>query len=359
MNKKERRSGIELLRIIAMLMIVSCHFAQHVPWTFDGLSFNHWWVKVLLSLGQTGVAIFFMITGYFMATQRSFCWKRIFVILRPLWFYSLVFTGISLVTKYLESSGWPLGQKESSLLFPFLTNAYWFIGSYIGLVLLLPFLRKWFDVLQDKEIAELLGIIVLFTCISPLINFLISSNPFALFSITLPILYALIGYAINRFEDKIECVAWSIIGAMLGGGMLLGGPIMTKVLEKISYSNIPPNLFWGLESIPCLLLSVSLFIIFSRIRFTNKLVNAVAKLMFGIYLIHSNIWMRNWLWSGKGYLNPAAHSFDGKLQFLLYSVKTVLLVFVVCAIIEFLRQQATRLFLKLCTIDREYDIMKL
>lgn len=62
--KSKRNSSIELLRIFSILLIVASHFAQH-----SGLislsGKNKWLINIFLSLGQIGVAFFFLITGYF------------------------------------------------------------------------------------------------------------------------------------------------------------------------------------------------------------------------------------------------------------------------------------------------------
>ena len=55
-----RNSSLELLRIVAMLMVVACHFGSRVNWTSAGhMVFNEYWIELLKSLGQIGVGIFF------------------------------------------------------------------------------------------------------------------------------------------------------------------------------------------------------------------------------------------------------------------------------------------------------------
>ena len=71
--RKKRNSSVELLRIIAMIMIVAHHFGTHTNWASGGhLIFNEYWVEILKSFGKIGVGIFFAITGYFLYNRRSF-----------------------------------------------------------------------------------------------------------------------------------------------------------------------------------------------------------------------------------------------------------------------------------------------
>ena len=73
-KKKKRNSSLELLRIIAMLMIVAAHLSQRGNWLWNNadieLSFNHFLMNIIICFGQVGVAIFFTITGYFLFQSK-------------------------------------------------------------------------------------------------------------------------------------------------------------------------------------------------------------------------------------------------------------------------------------------------
>ncbi|MFH7669448.1 acyltransferase family protein, partial [Enterobacter hormaechei] len=94
-----RDSNFELLRIIAMLMIVGSHLAFHGIWRSQqndafviyhmGSQINQWINSFLCVGGQTGVAIFFIITGYYQI-NRNFNLKSIKNIYYQCVFYSLL-----------------------------------------------------------------------------------------------------------------------------------------------------------------------------------------------------------------------------------------------------------------------------
>ena len=79
--KLARQSGLELLRIISMIMIVAAHLSQRGNWAWAeadaSLSFNHYLMNIVICFGQVGVAIFFTITGYFLHKQKPKSWKRL------------------------------------------------------------------------------------------------------------------------------------------------------------------------------------------------------------------------------------------------------------------------------------------
>ena len=70
--KNQRNSNLELLRIIAMVFIVSHHFAVH---GFGDCNFvisnpNNYLIYLLSIFGKIGVDIFVLISAYFMVNSR-------------------------------------------------------------------------------------------------------------------------------------------------------------------------------------------------------------------------------------------------------------------------------------------------
>ena len=99
-NKKtERASNFELLRIIAMLMIVAAHYAGHgirhvlYPSTgtiwLTGNLINRAFTSFLIPGGKIGVGIFFALTGYFMI-DKEYKLQRLFNLILEVYFYSLL-----------------------------------------------------------------------------------------------------------------------------------------------------------------------------------------------------------------------------------------------------------------------------
>ena len=60
-----RKSNIELLRIVAMVIIVMHHFAIHGGFAFSSetISINRLWVQFITMGGRLGVNIFVLISG--------------------------------------------------------------------------------------------------------------------------------------------------------------------------------------------------------------------------------------------------------------------------------------------------------
>lgn len=70
-RKKIRNSNIELLRIISMLFIVMSHYSVHGNTIPENLSFGINQVLLQISrVGGLGVAIFVMISGYYLSSSK-------------------------------------------------------------------------------------------------------------------------------------------------------------------------------------------------------------------------------------------------------------------------------------------------
>jgi surface polysaccharide O-acyltransferase-like enzyme len=67
-----RNFGLELLRIISMLMIVTLHYLGHgnVLETVDIFSFNYYIAWFIQSLSYVSVNIFVLISGYFLVDKE-------------------------------------------------------------------------------------------------------------------------------------------------------------------------------------------------------------------------------------------------------------------------------------------------
>lgn len=335
-----RNSSLELLRIVAMLMVVACHFGSRVNWTSAGhMVFNEYWIELLKSLGQIGVGIFFLISGYFLYEKEDFHWQRFFKIARPTWFYSWTILALAfLFHDSLTVAATPMPQIIAQSIFPIFLNSYWFISTYIYIMLLSPYLKKWLDALCFKEIAAVVLLSFLFNTGAATFDFLLTSE-FASIGgvISSTIIFVVIGYSLNRFKDRCTSLVIPLVFILTAAIILLVGPALLATLARAGYPNTSAHVFMDISSIPIALAAVGLFLVFSRFDFRSKGINYLASLMFGVYLIHENNFVWRLIWQGNLF-HVASHLADSKLHFVLYSFKMILLVFASCVAIEAARK---------------------
>lgn len=99
MVMRERNSNIELLRIIAMLLIVMHHFSVHGLGKELPYCLNRYIAGTTILGGKFGVAIFVLISGYYMCRSR-FTVKKLLKIWGQVAFYSLsIFTAFFLMNR--------------------------------------------------------------------------------------------------------------------------------------------------------------------------------------------------------------------------------------------------------------------
>ena len=64
----KRQSNIELLRIVAMLLIIAHHFSLHGGFVFStaSITVNRLWIQFIQIGGEIGINVFVLISGYFL-----------------------------------------------------------------------------------------------------------------------------------------------------------------------------------------------------------------------------------------------------------------------------------------------------
>ena len=103
------------------------------------------------------------------------------------------------------------------------------------------------------------------------------------------------------------------------------------------------NIFLSYSSVTMVIASACLFRFFEDLRITNKVVQKAvplrSSLTFGVYLIHEQPEVRNFLWNKL--LHPMNYAENPLLA--LYLSGIALLVFLSCALLEYLRQKASKI----------------
>lgn len=135
MKMSERKSNIELFRIICMVMIIVGHYCHHGGLLFEGNTVNVVFSQLLRLGGKLGVTGFILITGYFMC-EKQFRLSSVFKVGLQTIFYSV----LMLIVCFALNK--PIGLFHLfKLIFSPIYNTYWFVTAYIGMYLLIPFLN--------------------------------------------------------------------------------------------------------------------------------------------------------------------------------------------------------------------------
>ena len=338
MTKKlnQRNSSIELLRIIAMLMIVMHHYSVHTEFDFASVNIgiNKYFISVT-PVGEWAVNIFILIFGYF-GIKSKFKLSRILNLYVQVWFYSVIFFLAYTVWNRELHSGLAL-----RAVLPIISNQYWFFSKYIVLCLLSPFINKLIEnITREMHFKLIILLLILWSIIPSVIPEFIKYN-LNVDTMGIFILLYTIGAYLRLYPDCKVChkkISWIIL--------LSSVAIMLVYKYFVCFYDI------GMIRLDCFSnasvisigFAVGAFCIFNGINLkTNKFINEISLCMFGIYLIHDNDYIRPFLWNYiiKGY------NYQNSPYLILHMVTSGVIVFTVCLIIEFIRMKTIhKLWLK-------------
>lgn len=344
-NLNVRNSNFELLRILSMLMIIAHHYSVHGSWNFiNTLSFNNIYIHFLSLGGKLGVNLFVLISGYFLIDSKFKIQKLIKLHFQVL-FYS-VFILIIFAIFNLENI------KISDVIksiFPIIFQNYWFITTYFMLYILSPFLNKFIKSLSKNEYLNLLLILIFLLSIIPTFTTMTLNFGLVFWFV---FLYLISGY-LKKYPNKfIENKRYNLITFFISFTIILISVILFNVLGK--YSEIfflHATYFKEYNSVFILICSISLFLYFKKLNIQSKVINNISMTTLGIYLIHDNKFIRNIIWS-KILKN---NEFYTSKFIIVHSIFSILLVFVICSIIEYVRILFTdKIFTKLSNLITKF-----
>ena len=325
-NSKLRNSSLELLRIIAMLFIVLSHYCYFSNVNVMGLSniVNKTFLQIFL-LGNLGTAIFFIISGYFLMNSK-YDIRKILKLLVEVTFYSIVIYCVLCFSGVINFSYFGLIKS----LFPVIFEQYWFFTVYIIIYLLSPYIKKFVNSISREEFLRLLIIIITIWSIIPTFTtYTMYGEPFGRSMISY-----LIGIYLSLYpENHISKGNNAKIGVLLFSGLIVVSSVACNVLATKSPIFNHGTMLLLPHSFVTLFLAVCLFIIFEHKSFNNRLVNNIAKSVFGVYIIHNNPNLSNYLWHNI----IRVSKYVDKQYMILHMVVSVLLVYIICLFIDYIR----------------------
>ncbi len=306
--KVERKSNIELLRIFAIIFIVCHHFAVHGfhvmnPDIYNSYStFDKMFIECLMPGGLVGVAIFFIITGYFKINNNKISLSKI--ILEAVFYGLLIlviyFISLAFSNPYPDKSAYDIFKNIfTNIINPATTDVWWFLSSYIFVILLSPIINKIFSKLNMSGYLILTIIFLLFVYSLDLI---IGSR---YITITKGIIFYLIGGFISKFvkldKYKTPIRIISLITFICSWGMhsYIYYFFYNTVISYESKSLVDlynDAILLTLNTIFTPFAATSIFIFMLTFDFKNKVINFISKTTFGIYLLHDSIITRELIW---------------------------------------------------------------
>lgn len=307
---KGRMANLELLRCIAMMMVVALHYLGKGnllgDLTKDNMSAAGITAWVLEALSIVAVNVYMLISGYFLCTS-SFKLSRLLKLWLQVWFYSVGIGMLAVVTGILP------GEELNThyfleLLFPVSMNHYWFMTAYIFLYLLLPLLGPGIRKMTKGQMQLALGMLLFTFCLlKSVLPFRLETDALGYDCIWYLCVFLTAAY-IRRFgvpflENRARCLLLYIGGCLAILAELFALRLIYlqtgsfELILKVAteYNHLFP-----------FLASVGLFSLFLKISLRGKLASAavrIAPYTLGVYLLHENSGVRyawqSWLGADK------------------------------------------------------------
>lgn len=288
----KRVEGIDLLRIISMLMIIVLHVLLHGG-IMDNVLLNSWNACVawlLYTVVHCGVNCFALISGY-VGISSKYKISNIMYLWIQAAFYNVIFT-VCII--FFRPGTITLGKILCAVL-PVSSDAYWYFTAYFGLFFFIPVINYMMHKMDKKQLNRMVFLVIaLFSVLSTVAGIAGSdifriSNGYSLY--WLLILYV-IGAYLRKYQDNymyspIRLFSIFVI-CILSGWLCKWGIDSINRHMGVHFDN---EILLRYNSPTMLLAAISLLLFTANIKMSSKIGKMIFKISgttFGIYLIHDN-----------------------------------------------------------------------
>ena len=349
-GENKRQLNFEILRIIAMCMIITMHYLTkglNVPKLSEDLSLSNmlWWLIYAFSVGA--VNIYVLISGYFLADSR---WRidKVFSLYLTVWLYSVLVPMTLGALGIVDLGRLSLGDWQQ-LLLPIEYEHYWFATAYVMMYILTPVLAIAVRSLNRELLRGVIaGLVVLFSVLKSINPYFIPWDKYGNDVLWFIVLFMIAGY-IRRFDIqasitvRVRVLTYILTSILIFVSELVLGVVVNNT-GKLEYML---DMLCANNHILVLLASVALFTVFIELKTdtinekAGKIILLFSSSTFGIYLLHENLLVRSrWaLWLGVDRLNNTALK-------LLYLIISIAALFAVGTLIDRVRAGLFNVFIK-------------
>lgn len=346
--KKVRLSNFELMRIVSTFFIV----LWHVILCGEGLenisSSTKLLFDVILSIIAVHVNSYILLNGYFGCKKVSGNKKGFLNAISISWFYRiLIVVGILFIGNISLTK---LEIIQDTFILP-LNHEHWFIHHYLLLCLISPFLNKLIKSISQSDYKKLIMILVIINSIIPYATNQLFFSVYKGFSLYHFVLLYLIGGYLSMYPIK-ESYHFRKMSNSKYRNILIASFILISFINLLivyfgdfvmsisvsgtllyEFGSILRSIENTYDFILTIIQSIVYVLIFSTLSFKSNIINKIAKLTLGIYVIHESELLKPYIYEFFKFnsLNNSGILIIGQV-FLV-----TIIIFVVCGIIEMLR----------------------
>lgn len=318
--KGERNLSLDLLRIIAMMLVLVLH--TNLFGGFLKIQYNDAYcflINLYEQFAIVAVNVFVIISAWFLRT-KYISFSKVLTLIWIILFWTVV---MSLVAIGL---GERVTFKDLIMVVPIIGRAYDFCSGYIVMYLFSPYLNKMLDNISFKWLSLLaVGTFILFSCLSP-----ITSSHYLSINGGYSFIWFIMLYIITAWIKSLEKLPSKKLLICVYFLCSLGGAVAVffniPFIGNIDYNN------------PIVTISAfSLFLTFVQIKIQSpvliRFISFFAPLSFGVFLIHAHPVLERWYQQFQ-----FCNWLEGNVYLYLIGMPVfVIILFILCSLIEKLR----------------------
>ena len=295
MEKKQRESGIELLKIIAIILIAITHVTMTLGkqeytggYRTASTDIQHFMMSLFYYVGVLGNGIFFIASAWFLTSSKRVKKDKLFQMLMDVWIVSLLFLAIFLL------AGTNIKTADIIYsLFPTTFSNNWYATDYMIFYLIHPYLNLVIDKMEQKEHLIANGIATFLYCMLNMIRHdLMESTGL----VTFIVIYFVVAYVKKYRMERADNTRLNRIGFAIGFFGLLLLLFLTNVIGLKNDFIGQQMLHWAKNSNPLIILmAFALFNLFRNMHFKNRVINFIGSITLIIYITHENLLVREYL----------------------------------------------------------------
>ncbi len=281
---KERKAGLDVIRTIAICMVLVTHFFTYHPILEERLQSVTWTGWVFLKfLTIVGVPLFLLLTGYLQSKRK--CNKKHYTSIIPVLIAYLTISAIIIVVEQVIFKTGDSLFRQIVNVFDFELGYAWYVEMYIGMFLLIPFLNILYRNIDKKQKLWLIGILSFLSFLPSSLQFIsVGGGAFEILPDFFKNLYVFAYYFIGSYiaeyqpkPKKLGCLAVLLLVLFFEVGL-------TYYFSKTEYA------WWffnNVASITHAMVAVCLFLIFYDLKssFVLAPAKAIAACSFEMYLL--------------------------------------------------------------------------
>lgn len=299
LDRQTRKSGIELLKVLAIFLVVLGHVVQtlgssggvyQLKLSSATTDMTQLVLAILRYTGAFGNSIFFVCSAWFLLDAKKWNLKKLLYLWLQVWSVSMLIMVIVCSLGDMPFQKWIFFESLFSVIF----GKNWYISCYIVFCLIAPLLNILLDSLTQRQLLSVcvMGMIL---CA---IQFLFSgyASPFVINDLVRwCIIYFWIAYMKRYLPQWTINRKYGFTFTAIGLLGYVGMIVLANILgQKVIVFADSLTRWCGNSNLFLLLTAVGLFLLANQVDMRSRVINEISKLSLLVYIIHENFILRQY-----------------------------------------------------------------